>query len=211
MSSLGNKQIMAKNIRYYMNKHSVSQTEICNTLGFKMPTFSDWVNARTYPRIDKIELMANYFGISKADLVEEHSTSTASTKKGTTIKILGHVAAGIPIEAIEDVIDEEEIPEELAKTGEFFGLKINGNSMEPDIHDGDTVIVRKQDDAEADEIVIALVNGNDGVCKRLKKYADSIALISLNPSYEPMFFSQEEIDNKPVRIVGKVVELRRKF
>ena len=83
--------------------------------------------------------------------------------------------------------------------------------MEPDIHDGDTVIVRKQDDAESDEIVIALVNGNDGVCKRLKKYADSIALISLNPSYEPMFFSQEEIDNKPVRIVGKVVELRRKF
>ena len=83
--------------------------------------------------------------------------------------------------------------------------------MEPDIHDGDTVIVRKQDDAETDEIVIALVNGNDGVCKRLKKYADSIALISLNPSYEPIFFSQEEIDNKPVRIVGKVVELRRKF
>lgn len=155
--------------------------------------------------------MANYFGISKADLVDEHSPSTTSTKKGTTIKILGHVAAGIPIEAIEDVIDEEEIPEELARTGEFFGLKINGNSMEPDIHDGDTVIIRKQDDAESDEIVIALVNGNDGVCKRLKKYADSIALISLNPSYEPMFFSQEEIDNKPVRIVGKVVELRRKF
>ena len=74
-NNLGNKEIMAKNIRYYMSKHSVSQTEICNTLGFKMPTFSDWVNAKTYPRIDKIELMANYFGISKADLVEEHSSA----------------------------------------------------------------------------------------------------------------------------------------
>ena len=73
MSNLGNKQIMANNIRYYMNIHSVSQTEICNTLGFKMPTFSDWVNAKTYPRIDKIELMANYFGVTKADLVEDHS------------------------------------------------------------------------------------------------------------------------------------------
>ena len=72
MSSLGNKAIMAKNIKYYMEKAGVNQTEICNTLGFKMPTFSDWVNAKTYPRIDKIELMANYFGISKADLVEEH-------------------------------------------------------------------------------------------------------------------------------------------
>lgn len=205
MSSLGNKQIMAKNIRYYMNKHSVSQTEICNTLGFKMPTFSDWVNARTYPRIDKIELMANYFGISKADLVEEHSTSTASTKKGTTVKILGHVAAGIPIEAIEDVIDEEEIPEELAKTGEFFGLKINGNSMEPDIHDGDTVIVRKQDDAESDEIVIALVNGNDGVCKRLKKYADSIALISLNPSYDQCFSVRKKLIINRLGLLGRLL------
>lgn len=211
MSNLGNKQIMAKNILFYMNKYNKTRNEMCEALGVKYTTFTDWVKGNSYPRIDKIELMANYFGISKADLVEEHTASVPSSKKGTTIKVLGHVAAGIPIEAIEDVIDEEEIPEELAKTGEFFGLKINGNSMEPDIHDGDTVIVRKQDDAESDEIVIALVNGNDGVCKRLKKYTDSIALISLNPSYEPMFFSQKEIDNKPVRIVGKVVELRRKF
>lgn len=209
MSNLGNKQIMARNIRYYMNKHSISQTELCNTLGFKMPTFSDWVNAKTYPRIDKIELMANYFGISKADLVEEHTTATS--KKGRTIKIYGHVAAGIPIDAIEDVIDTEEISEELARTGEFFGLRIKGDSMEPDIHDGDTVIIRRQDDAESDEIVIALVNGNDGVCKRLKKYTDSIALVSLNPSYEPMYFNSEEVEEKPVRIIGKVVELRRKF
>lgn len=76
MSDLGNKEIMAKNIRHYMGVFNVTQTEICNTLGIKMPTFSDWVNAKTYPRIDKIELMANYFGISKADLVEEHSSLT---------------------------------------------------------------------------------------------------------------------------------------
>ena len=74
MSDLGNKKIMAKNIRHYMNKFDVTQTEVCNALGIKMPTFSDWVNAKTYPRIDKIELMANYFGISKADLVEDHNT-----------------------------------------------------------------------------------------------------------------------------------------
>ena len=106
MSDLGNKQIMAKNIRYYMNKHSVSQTEICNTLGIKMPTFSDWVNAKTYPRIDKIELMANYFGISKADLVEEH-TAQSTNSNAVTIKVLGRVAAGLPIEAVENIIDTE--------------------------------------------------------------------------------------------------------
>ena len=178
-----------------------------------MPTFSDWVNAKTYPRIDKIELMANYFGISKADLVEDHDeyTGKPSIPKSNIVKILGRVAAGIPLEAITDIVDEEEIPEELARTGEFFGLRISGDSMEPDIHNGDTVIVKRQDDAESDEIVIALVNGNDGVCKRLKKYADSIALISLNPNYEPMYFNREEIEEKPVKIIGKVVELRRKF
>lgn len=74
MSDLGNKEIMARNIRFYMEKAGVTQTELCNTLGFKMPTFSDWVHAKTYPRIDKIELMANYFGISKADLVEKRSS-----------------------------------------------------------------------------------------------------------------------------------------
>ena len=157
--------------------------------------------------------MTNYFGISKAHLVEDHDeyTGKPSTPKSNIVKVLGRVAAGIPLEAITDIVDEEEIPEELARTGEFFGLRISGDSMEPDIHNGDTVIVKRQDDAESDEIVIALVNGNDGVCKRLKKYADSIALISLNPNYEPMYFNQEEIEKKPVKIIGKVVELRRKF
>lgn len=210
MSDLGNKQIMAKNIRYYMNKHSVSQTEICNTLGIKMPTFSDWVNAKTYPRIDKIELMANYFGISKADLVEEH-TARSTNSNAVTIKVLGRVAAGLPIEAVENIIDTEEISEELSKTGEFFGLQIHGNSMEPKFSEGDVVIVRKQEDAESGDIVIATVNGTDATCKRLRKYRDGIELISTNPSYEPMFFSAEEIETKPVRIIGRVVELRAKF
>lgn len=210
MSDLGNKQIMAKNIRYYMNKHSVSQTEICNTLGIKMPTFSDWVNAKTYPRIDKIELMANYFGISKADLVEEH-TAQSTNSNAVTIKVLGRVAAGLPIEAVENIIDTEEISEELSKTGEFFGLQIHGNSMEPKFSEGDVVIVRKQEDAESGDIVIATVNGTDATCKRLRKYRAGIELISTNPSYEPMFFSAEEIEQKPVRIIGRVVELRAKF
>lgn len=135
----------------------------------------------------------------------------ASPRKGITINVYGRVAAGIPLEMIEDIIDTEEIPEELAKTGEFFGLQIHGDSMEPKISQGDIVIVRKQDDAESDNIVIAAVNGTDATCKRLKKYKDGIALISTNPAYEPMYFSNQEILEKPVRIIGRVVELRAKF
>lgn len=133
------------------------------------------------------------------------------TKKGVVINVLGRVAAGIPIEAVTDIIDTEEIPEEMAKTGEFFGLQIHGDSMEPRMCEGDVVIVRQQDDAESGDIVIAMINGDDATCKRLRKYRDGIELISNNPSYDPMFFSNEDIEKKPVKIIGKVVELRGKF
>lgn len=208
MSSLGNKEIMANNIRFYLSQNGISQTEICQTLGFSMSTFSDWVHARTYPRIDKIELMANYFGIEKSDLVEER---TKSQRAGVEINVLGRVAAGIPINAITEIIDTEEISEDLAKTGDFFALKIKGDSMEPRIVDGDVVIVKQQEDAENGDTVIALVNGDDAVCKRLRKYRDGLELISNNPAYAPMFFDKETIETKPVRIIGKVVELRGKF
>ena len=132
-------------------------------------------------------------------------------RPGVTINVLGRVAAGAPIEAIEAIIDTEEITEEMAATGEFFGLQINGDSMEPKMSKGDVVIVRQQDDAESGDTVIVTVNGTDATCKRLRKYRDGIELISTNPSYGPMFFTNEDIENKPVKIIGKVVELRCKF
>lgn len=209
MSSLGNKEIMARNIKRLMSLKGKDRNDICKDLGFKYTTFTDWINANTYPRIDKIELMANYFGVSKAELVEEHTSTPPS--KGVKINVLGRVAAGIPIEAIVDIIDTEEITEEMARTGKFFGLQIKGDSMTPNICNGDIVIVRQQDDAENGDVVIATVNGNDAVCKRLRKYKEGIELISNNPSYDPMEFSNKDIVETPVKILGKVVELRRKF
>jgi len=213
VSNLGNKEIMAKNIQFYMDKYGKSRQDMCEALGVKYTTFTDWVKGNSYPRIDKIELMANYFGINKSDLVESHNKifESKNNRSGISINVLGRVAAGIPIEAIEEIIDTEEITADLARTGTFFGLQIHGDSMEPRMCEGDVVIVRKQDDAESGEIVIATVNGSDATCKRLRKYRDGIELISNNPSYDPMFFSNEEIESKPVRIIGKVVELRGKF
>ena len=210
MSNLGNKQIMAENIKYYMREKDVRPTDICRILNFPMPTFSDWINAKTYPRIDKIELMANYFGISKSDLVEERTSAKASSS-AYTINVLGRVAAGIPLNAVEEIIDTEEIPEKMARTGEFFCLKIKGHSMEPRICDGDVVIVRQQADVEDGDIAIVLVNGDEGTCKRIKRYQDSLALLPLNPTYEPMVYSKEQVADLPVTIIGKVVELRGKF
>lgn len=71
MSNLGNKEIMAKNIQFYLDLNKKTRSEICNALNLKYSTFTDWINANTYLRIDKIEKMANYFGIEKSDLIEE--------------------------------------------------------------------------------------------------------------------------------------------
>lgn len=71
MGGLGNKEIMAKNIKRLMEQRGKDRNDVCKDLGFKYTTFTDWINAKTYPRIDKIEMMANYFGVTKADLVEE--------------------------------------------------------------------------------------------------------------------------------------------
>lgn len=160
----------------------------------------------------KIELFAKALGTTSKDLVGWDIEEPDYTKsKGITINVLGRVAAGIPIEAVENIIDTEEISEELARTGEFFGLQIHGDSMEPRMYEGDVVIVRQQESAESGDIVIALVNGCDATCKRLTKYSGGIGLISLNSKYEPMMFSNAEVIEKPVKIIGKVVELRGKI
>lgn len=208
-NNLGNKKTMSKNIQYYMNINNKTRQDICNDLKIKYTTFTDWVNGNSYPRIDKIELIANYFGVEKSDLIEEHNTKPKL--KGIKIPVLGRVQAGIPIEAIEEVIDEEEITEDLAKTGEFFGLQIKGNSMEPRICEGDVVIVRQQPDVESGEIAVVLVNGDDATIKKVKKTENGIMLIPTNPNYEPLFFDKKQIEELPVIILGKVIELRAKF
>lgn len=172
------------------------------------PTLPSIMKIATAMNMDLDEFLKIMDGEQKVTLIPQ---KIPEHKKGVTINVLGRVAAGIPIEAIENIIDTEEITEELACTGDFFGLQIHGDSMEPRIYEGDIVIVRQQDDAESGDVVIAMVNGNDATCKRLRKYRDGIELISNNPSYAPMFFSNEEILSKPVKIIGKVVELRGKF
>lgn len=200
-----------------MEIRGLRQSELVVKTGISKGALSSYISGRYVPKQNNIYLISEALNVSEAwlmgaDVPMDRSTpSFSSVSRGVKINVLSRVGAGIPLEAVEDIIDTEEIAEELAKTGEFFGLQIKGNSMEPKFSEGDIVIVRQQDDAKSGDIVIATINGNDAVCKRLKKYNDSIALISTNPEYDPMIFSCEEIDAKPVRIIGRVVELRAKF
>lgn len=203
------KKIFSKNLTYYMKLNHKTQTDLINDLFLNKSAVSTWCNGTRLPRMDKVDLLAKYFKINRSDLIEERNNTVH--KHAVRINVLGRVAAGIPLEAIEEIIDTEEISEDMACTGEFFCLQIHGDSMEPRMYEGDVVIVRQQDDAESGDIVIAMINGNDATCKRLIKYAGGISLLSLNSKYNPMTFSNQEIQEKPVRIIGKVVELRGKF
>lgn len=211
MSEIDFNKIFSKRLNYYLSKYEMTQLELSKRLKVGTTSVSNWCRGLKTPRMDKVDAMCKIFNCKRSDLMEDKDDNSAIQCKATIINVLGHVAAGIPLEAVEDIIDTEEITEALAKTGSFFGLQIHDNSMEPRMKDGDVIIVRQQDDAESGDIVIATVNGNEATCKRLRKYRDGIELISNNPSYEPMFFSNKEIEEKPVRIIGRVVELRAKF
>lgn len=203
---------MGEKIYYLRTKNSMTLEELGNKVGVGKSTVRKWENGMiANMKRDKILKVAEALNTTPAYLMGWDEAKEEPKKKGVKIPVLGRVAAGVPIEMIEDVLDYEEITEDMAKHGEYFALKIQGDSMTPRICNNDVVIVRQQDDADNGDIVIAAINGDDAVCKRLQKYNDGIALISLNPQYDPIYLKKDEIDGKPVRIIGKVVELRGKF
>ena len=215
-----------------LKEKGVKNIDVSRATGIPASTFSDWKKGKSSPKREKLDKLAEFFDVS-ADWIA--GTANCRTKEdwykycddvfntpalqndlfrcesGTKIPVLGEVAAGQPILANENCIGYEEISIEMKETGEFFGLKIHGDSMSPRISDGDIVIVRQQDDAESGDIVIVLINGDSATCKKLLKTTEGIFLQSFNPAYEPIKFSNKDIIEKPVRIIGKVVENRQKY
>lgn len=204
---------ISERIQEGMRIRDLKQSDLASLTGITKGALSSYISGRYQPKQNNIYLIAKALNVNESWLMgnDVPMERFKEMRKGVVINVVGRVAAGIPIEAIEEIIDTEEITEEMAKTGVFFGLQIHGDSMEPRMTEGDVVIVRKQDDAESGDTVIAMVNGFDATCKRLRKYKDGIELIATNPSYPPLFYSNEDIINKPVRIIGRVVELRAKF
>ena len=196
-------------LKLLRQKKNVLQKDVAEAINVSRTTYVKYENGDSEPSHKILIKLAEYYNVSIDYLLNK--TNSRSYNKGIKIPVLGSVAAGIPISAIQDIIDEEEISEELASTGEFFGLVIKGDSMSPIITNGDTVIVRSQPDTENGEIAIVLVNGDEATCKKIKKTPEGVMLIPLNPDYEPTFYSNKQIEQLPVRIIGKVVEQRRKF
>ena len=190
-------------------EQNMSMSELARRVGIAKSAISRYFNGTRELPLNKIGDFASVLHTTPDYLLGMENEP--QSPQGLKIPVLGTVAAGIPISAVEDILDYEEVPQSWENQGEFFGLRIKGDSMKPDINNGDTVIVRQQSTANNGDVVIALVNGDDATCKKFEKLDNGIMLISNNSSYSPMYFSNEEVATKPVVIIGRVVELRRKF
>lgn len=202
MSNLGNKEVMARNIRHYMQVTGKTRNEICQALGIKYTTFADWVNAKTYPRIDKIEMMAKYFGIMKADLVEDHDYTPNITDDTVTLQIIGEVAAGYDHYACEDWTGEKvDVPRAWLRgraVTDFFALRVIGDSMYPLYMDGDIVVVRRQTTLNrSGEIGVIIYNDDIATLKKVEYNMgeDWMKLVPINPNFKPEMITGEELEH----------------
>ena len=211
-------------IREYRQSHGLSMEEFGRRAGLSKAYISliergknTRSNKPIVPSIDTMKAIADGLEMDLDVLLRSIDPSqkikiNSTHPKGVQIPVLGRVVAGVPLEAVEEILDYEEITPELAATGEFFALQIRGRSMEPRMLEGDVVIVRRQSDVDSGDIAIVLVNGDEATVKRVSKSDRGIPLIATNPNvYEPHFYSSEEINDLPVQILGKVVELRGKL
>ena len=126
---------------------------------------------------------------------------------GGLVPVLGSIAAGTPIEAIQNEISRVPLPNNIGKNGEYFGLKIQGDSMiDAGINEGDTVIVKKTDTADNGKIVVALIDDNEAMLKRIRRKGKTVALESANRNYETKIFGPDR-----VKVQGILVSLYRNF
>lgn len=218
----------AQRLRDAMQTAGMKAIDLHERTGIGKATISEYLSGSYEPKQKNVYKLAEALHVAPSYLMglSEQGAATAPPAPQKSIEaspapkvthytyripVLGRVVAGIPIEAIEEIIDWEEIPQKLAASGKFFALRVYGHSMEPRILEGDVVIVRQQEDVDSGDIAIVLVNGDEATVKRVKKQEDGITLIATNTSvYEPHFYSNQEIRDLPVRILGKVVELRGK-
>lgn len=199
------------NLKKRRQELNMTLEEVGNIVGVGKSTVRKWETGDiANMKIDKVALLAKALKTTPSAIL---GTEAAEPEASSPVRIpvLGKVAAGIPIEAVEDILDYEEISADMAAKGDYFALQIQGNSMEPRICPNDVVIVRCQPDVENGEIAVVLVNSENATCKKIVKQPNGISLVSLNPAYPPMFYTNEEIASLPVTILGKMVELRGKF
>lgn len=202
---------LGSRIRALREQSQLSQKEFAAKMNIANNTLSMYENDLRVPNDTIKSKIADYFGVTIDYLLGRAPIETGGDI--VQIPVLGSIPAGIPLEAIEDIVDWEEIPKTMCSGGkEFFALKVKGDSMWPDVLEGDIVILRKTPSCETGDVCAVLVNGDEATLKTVKFAEDgSLTITPKNPSYPPRTFTPEQIQQLPVSIAGVVVELRRKI
>ena len=203
-----------KNLR---NAKCLTQEELAKKLSISRSAIGMYESGSRVPDVESLEKFADFFNVDINFLIGRTNKTTYIPESwdgsnAVKIPILGTVVAGMPISAYQDILGYEEITPEMAQTGEFYALKVKGNSMEPRICEGDIVIVKVQPDVECGDIAVVIVNGDEATVKKISKSEEGITLIANNTAvYTPRFYTNKQIAELPVIISGKVVELRAQF
>lgn len=209
MSSIGNKIVFSKNLRELMKQKGKDRNKVCADLGFKYTTFADWYNGKKYPRIDKIEMLADYFGVLKSDLIEDkadlpQNATPIDLTSRHRIPILGRIAAGLPLYAEQNI--EGYTLTDLNGGAEYFALRVSGDSMNAArIEDGDLIIVRRQEEVENGELAVVMVGDEDATVKRFYSTGSTVTLMpqSRNPEHQPQIY---DLKKTKIRVLGLVVK-----
>ncbi len=212
----------ATRLKKAMQIRNIKATELSEKAQLPKSAISQYLSGLYEAKQKSIFKLAKVLNVSESWLMgldvsmernfDNNTQGMGEKSKGSAIVfVYGTIPAGIPMECIEDVIDTEEISADMLRGGkQYFGLRVKGNSMEPDYLDGDTLILERTDDCESGDDCVVMVNGDDGTFKRVFKNENGIILQPLNSEYAPMVFTNEQIENLPVKVIGIVEEIRRK-
>ncbi|MDB8852518.1 LexA family protein [Peptostreptococcus anaerobius] len=208
---MNNKEIFSKNLYKQLELHDITRAELARKLGYPETTVSNWANAVSYPRIDKIQEMADFFGIMKSDLTENKSTeerplpsNLIPITKVNRIPVVGTIAAGKPITATENIDSYIVLNDEYKAD---FALRIKGDSMiDAGINDGDLALIIKDRPIDNGDIYAVLIDG-DATLKKVYKNDDYLTLQPCNSKYQPIMVKEED---EPY-IVGKLSGIVRKY
>lgn len=211
------KNYFAQNLKFLRTKYNLTQEQLANKINSTRSTVNNWENEISEPNLDMIRKLTETFNIKDnivfEDLKSKYNTSFVNLDEDTiNIKVLGRIPAGIPFEAIEDVIKYIDIPKEWTYGNqEYFGLLIDGNSMLPKYQNGDIVIFQKCEDHIKcnNKDCAVMVNGNDATFKKFIFNNNGVILQPYNMEYETKSFTPEEVQALPVKLVGFAVQIRR--
>lgn len=181
------------------------QSDVAKVISVSTSAYGFYETGKRDIPTNTLVILADFFGVSSDYIL-------GNDKSNTLINVYSSVHAGILSEMIENIVDTEEISEKMANSDKtYFGIKVKGDSMSPKYLENDTLIVEKTSACNNGDDCIVAVNGNEAFLKRVYINSTGITLQALNPNYEPLVYTNDDIRNIPITIIGVVRELRRKI